>query len=131
VTVRRLWPRPASARIPLALAAASCRDRFDALHVQYVGAPYHGGALVMTFTIWPSCEPPERSARLQLPRLRLQVRANAQHAAVVITGTEHSKRDLVEAYGVDEPRLHVILSPPTLDGLPCVIPRPSRRSGGS
>ena len=41
VTVRRLWPRPALVRIPLALAAASRRDRLDALHVQYVGPPYH------------------------------------------------------------------------------------------
>ena len=48
VAIRRLWPRPALARIPLSLAASSWRDRLDALHVQYVGPPYHRGAPVVT-----------------------------------------------------------------------------------
>jgi hypothetical protein len=37
VAVRRVRPRTPLLRIPIALAAASLRDRLDVLHVQYVG----------------------------------------------------------------------------------------------
>ena len=108
VTVRRLWPRPALVRIPLALAAASRRDRLDALHVQYVGPPCHRGSLVVTIHDLAFLRIPRAFPRLQSLRLRLQVRANARRASVVITDSEHSKRDLVTAYGIDEGRIHVI-----------------------
>ena len=108
VTVRRLWPRAALARIPLALGAASCRDRVDALHVQYVGPPYHRGVSVVTIHDLAFLRIPRAFPRLQSLRLRLQVRANARRAAVVITDSEHSRRDLVDAYGLDGGRIHVI-----------------------
>ena len=108
VTVRRLWPRPALLRIPVSLAVVSCRDRLDALHVQYVGPPYHRGPLVVTIHDLAFLRIPRAFPRLQSLRLRWQVRANARRAAAVITGSEHSKRDLVEAYGVAESRVHVI-----------------------
>ena len=108
VTVRRLWPRQALVRIPLSLAAASVRDRLDALHVQYVGPPCHRGALVVTIHDLAFLRIPESFPRLQSIRLRRQVHANARRAAVVITGSEHSKRDIRDAYGVAERRLHVI-----------------------
>ena len=108
VEVRRLWPRPALARIPLSLAVASWRDGLDALHVQYVGPPSHRGALVVTIHDLAFLRIPESFPRLQSRRLRWQVRANARRAAVVITGSQHSKRDLAAAYGVDERRIHVI-----------------------
>jgi glycosyltransferase involved in cell wall biosynthesis len=106
--VRRLWPRPALARIPLALAAAAWRDRLDALHVQYVGPPCHRGALVVTVHDLAFLRIPRAFPRLQAVRLRWQVRANARRAAVVITGSEHSKRDIREAYGIAPDRIDVI-----------------------
>ena len=108
VTVRHLWPRPALARIPLSMAAASYRDRLDALHVQYVGPPLRRGALVVTIHDLAFLRIPECFPRRQALRLRFQVRANARRAAVVITDSEHSRRDLRDAYGISESRIRVI-----------------------
>lgn len=108
VTVRRLWPRHPIARIPLSLAAASYRDRLDVLHVQYVGPPFHRGALVVTihdlaFLRIPRSFPPWLSLRL-----RWQVPANARRAAAVITVSEYSKRDLHDAYGIPNDKIAAI-----------------------
>jgi glycosyltransferase involved in cell wall biosynthesis len=108
VTVRGLWPRLALARIPLSMAAASHRDRLDALHVQYVGPPYRRGSLVVTIHDLAFLRIPESFPRRQAWRLRWQVRANARRAAVVITGSEYSRRDLLDAYGIPENRIRVI-----------------------
>ena len=108
VAVRGLWPRTALARIPLSLAVASRRDRLDALHVQYVGPPYHRGALVVTIHDLAFLRIPEAFPRPQSVRLRWQVRANARRAAVVITDSEHSKRDIRYAYGIAEDRIDVV-----------------------
>ena len=108
VAVRGLWPRTALARIPLSLAVASQRDRLDALHVQYVGPPYHRGALVVTIHDLAFLRIPEAFPRPQSVRLRWQVRANARRAAVVITDSQHSKRDIRRAYGIAEEGIDVI-----------------------
>jgi len=108
VAVRRLWPRTALARIPLSLAAASYRDRLDALHVQYVGPPRHRGALVVTIHDLAFLRIPQSFPWGQALRLRWQVRANARRAAVVITGSEYSKQDIRDAYGTAESRIAVI-----------------------
>jgi glycosyltransferase involved in cell wall biosynthesis len=51
---------------------------------------------------------PESFPRLQSLRLRWQVRANARRAARVITGSEYSKRDLREVYGIPDERIAVV-----------------------
>jgi glycosyltransferase involved in cell wall biosynthesis len=108
VSIRRLWPRAALARIPLSMALASGRDRLSALHVQYVGPPYHRGALAVTIHDLAFLRIPESFPRAQALRLRWQVRANARRAAVVITGSEYSRRELRDAYGIAENRIRVI-----------------------
>ena len=120
VAVRALWPRPALARIPLSLAAASWRDRLDVLHVQYVGPPCHRGALVVTIHDLAFLRVPRAFPRVQSLRLRWQVRANARRAAVVITDSEHSKRDIRDAYGIAEDRIDVV----PLAADPAPTPRP-------
>lgn len=120
VAIRALWPRPALARIPLSLAAASWRDRLDVLHVQYVGPPWHRGALVVTIHDLAFLRVPQAFPRLQSIRLRWQVRANARRAAVVITDSEHSKRDIRHAYGIAEDRIDVV----PLAADPALTPRP-------
>jgi glycosyltransferase involved in cell wall biosynthesis len=108
VTVRALWPRAAPARVAFALAVASWRDRLDALHVQYVGPPRHRGALLVTIHDLAFLRVPGSFPRPLALRLRWQVRANARRAAVVITDSQHSKRDLRAAYGLPEDRIHAI-----------------------
>lgn len=108
VTVRRLRPRHPIARIPLALAVASYRDRLDVLHVQYVGPPCHHGALVVTIHDLAFLRVPQSFPPLQALRLRWQVPANARRAAAVITASEYSKRDLHDAYGIPERNIAVI-----------------------
>lgn len=106
--VRRLWPRAAIARIPLALAAASYRDRLDVLHVQYVGPPCHRGALVVTIHDLAFLRVPRSFPPWQSRRLRWQVPANARRAARIITVSEYSKRDLGDAYGIPYGKIAVI-----------------------
>jgi glycosyltransferase involved in cell wall biosynthesis len=120
VAVRALWPRAALARIPLSLAVASRRDRLDVLHVQYVGPPCHRGALVVTIHDLAFLRIPRASPRWQSIRLRWQVRANARRAAVVITDSEHSKRDIRDAYGIAADRIDVV----PLAAEPGPAPRP-------
>lgn len=108
VTVRRLWPRHPLARIPLALAAASYRDRLDVLHVQYVGPPRHRGRLVVTIHDLAFLRVPRSFPRLQALRLAWQVPFNARRAAAVITPSQYSRRDLQDAYGIPEGRIAVI-----------------------
>jgi glycosyltransferase involved in cell wall biosynthesis len=108
VTVRALWPRAAPARVAFALALASWRDRLDALHVQYVGPPRHRGALVVTVHDLAFLRIPASFPRPLALRLRWQVRANVRRAAVVITDTRYSMRDLHDVYGVPEDRIHAI-----------------------
>jgi glycosyltransferase involved in cell wall biosynthesis len=108
VTVRPLWPRRAMARIPLALALASHRDRLDALHVQYVGPPWHRGALVVTIHDLAFLRLPRSFPPLQALRLRWQVPVNARRAAAIITVSEHSRRDLHDAYGIAPDKVAVI-----------------------
>jgi glycosyltransferase involved in cell wall biosynthesis len=106
--VRRLWPRHPVGRIPLALAAATRRDRLDVLHVQYVGPPCHRGALVVTIHDLAFLRLPRSFPPLQSLRLRWQVRANARRAAAVVTASQHSKGDIRRAYGIPERRIAVI-----------------------
>jgi glycosyltransferase involved in cell wall biosynthesis len=107
VRVRRLWPRQALGRIPLALALASWRDRVDVLHVQYVGPPWHHGALVVTVHDLAFLRVPRSFPPRQALRLRWQVPANARRAARVITGSEYSRRDISAAYGIPLERIAV------------------------
>jgi glycosyltransferase involved in cell wall biosynthesis len=108
VTVRRLWPRHPLLRIPLSMAAASHRDRLDVLHVQYVGPPFHRGRLVVTIHDLAFLRVPRSFPPLQALRLRWQIPLNARRAAAVVTPSQHSRRDLRNAYGIPEDRIAVI-----------------------
>jgi glycosyltransferase involved in cell wall biosynthesis len=121
VTVRRLRPRAALARIPLALAAASWRDRLDVLHVQYVGPPWHRGALVVTVHDLAFLRIPATFPRALATRLRWQVRGNVRRAAVVITDSEHSRRDIRDAYAIAADRIAAI--PLATDPTPAPDPK--------
>jgi glycosyltransferase involved in cell wall biosynthesis len=108
VTVRRLRPHHPLVRIPLSLALASYRDRLDVLHVQYVGPPRHRGALVVTIHDLAFLRVPRTFPRLQALRLGWQVPINARRAAVVITASAYSKRDIQNAYGIPKSRIVTI-----------------------
>src|SRR2546422_2955391 len=108
VVVRRLWPRLAALRIPLALAIASYRDRLDVLHVQYIGPPWHRGARVVTLHDLAFLRVPCSYPAFQRWRLRWLVPVNARRAAAIIAGSECSKRDIQTIYGIPSERISVI-----------------------
>jgi glycosyltransferase involved in cell wall biosynthesis len=112
VGVRRLWPRYGVLRVPLALALASYRDRLDVLHVQYVGPPWHRGALVVTIHDLAFLRVPDSFAPLLRWRLRRQVPANARRAAGIITVSEYSKRDIAHTLGIAAERIAVVHDAP-------------------
>src|SRR5712692_6650253 len=112
VVVRPLWPRPALLRIPLALAAASYRERLDVLHVQYVAPPQHRGARVVTLHDLAFLHVPGSSPALERWRLRWLVPVNIRRAAGLIAVSEYARRDIVATYGIAPDRISVIHDAP-------------------
>ena len=112
LSVRRLRPRSAVLRIPVALAAASVRDRLDVLHVQYVGPRWHRGASVVTVHDLAFLRVPESFPPLQRWRLTWQTRANVARAAAVITGSQHAKREIECEYDPPPGRVTAIYDAP-------------------
>lgn len=108
VRVRGMGPGGAVARLLFAMPMASLRDRLDVLHVQYVGPPFHHGALVVTVHDVAFETHGETFPALLRTRLRWQVPREIRRAAVVTTISEASASDIVAAYGTAREHLRVI-----------------------
>ncbi len=105
--LRALWPRWAPLRIPLGLAGRSILDGLDLLHVQYGGPFWLRGRLVSTIhdvgfievsDTFPAFE------RLWMPAL---IRATARRAALVLTGSEFARDQVVGWAGLRRERVRV------------------------
>lgn len=108
VAVRPLAARNPLVRIPLLLSRATVRDRIDVLHVQYIAPPFHRGALVATIHDLGFLRVPETFSRFFVWRSKVLVRRTARHAAKVVTGSTHSRDDLVRTYGLNEDRVEIV-----------------------
>lgn len=122
--------RPASAllRIPFGLPWASLRGSFDLLHVTYNAPPLSPCPTVVTihdisFEHYPQFFSPRD--RLILKTL---VPLSARRAACILTGSQHTRQELMDRYGlpsqkiavtpyaVDE-RFQPVVEPPALDAV--------------
>ncbi len=108
VRIVRTGSRAAWWRIPVQLAAASVRDRLDILHVQYIAPPFHRGRLVATIHDLGFLRVPETFSEFFVRRSRVLVRRTARRADRIIVGSEFSRRDIVETYGLPEDRVAVL-----------------------
>jgi glycosyltransferase involved in cell wall biosynthesis len=108
VSVRRTLPHTPLVRIPLTLSAELRRRPVDVLHVQYTAPPFAPCPVVATIHDLSFEHLPETFKRRSRVQLRLTVRATARHAAHVIAPSEHTRRDLLETYGLDPARVTAI-----------------------
>ncbi|MBA3805559.1 MAG: glycosyltransferase family 4 protein [Acidobacteria bacterium] len=107
VSVRLTWPHTPLVRIPLTLSAELRRRPVDLLHVQYTAPPLAPCAVVATIHDLSFEHLPETFNRRSRAQLRLTVRRTARMASAVITPSEYSRRDLVEAYHLPPERVTV------------------------
>ena len=108
VVARRTLPHTPFVRIPFTLSAELRRRPVDLLHVQYTAPPLAPCPVVATIHDLSFEHLPETFKRRSWMQLRLTVRRTARRAAHVIAPSEHTRRDLVETYGLDPARVSVV-----------------------
>jgi len=108
-TVRQTLPHTPLVRIPLTLSAELRRRPVDVLHVQFTSPPFAPCPVVTTIHDLSFEHLPETFKRRSRAQLRLTVRRTARKAAVILTLSEFSRRDIIETYAVDPER--VIVTP--------------------
>jgi glycosyltransferase involved in cell wall biosynthesis len=106
--IRELAARNPAVRIPFLLPLATVRDRLDVLHVQFIAPPFHRGALVATIHDLGFLHVSKTFSRFFVWRSKILVKRTARKAARVITGSRHSRDDIVRTYGLDPGRVDIV-----------------------
>lgn len=108
VGVKLTLPHAPLVRVPFTLVAELRRRPVDLLHVQYTAPPFAPCPVVATIHDISFEHLPETFKRRSRAQLRLTVRRTARRAAHVITPSEYTRRDIINAYGLDPARVSVI-----------------------
>jgi len=108
VGVRLTLPHAPLVRVPVTLVAELRRRPVDLLHVQYTAPPFAPCPVVATIHDISFEHLPETFKRRSRAQLRLTVRRTARRAAHIITPSEYTRRDIINAYGLDPARVSVI-----------------------
>ena len=106
--VRSTLPHTPLIRIPLTLSAELRRNPVDVLHVQFTAPPFCPCPVVVSIHDLSFEHLPDTFHRRSRIQLRLTVRHSARRAAKILTLSEHTRRDIIETYGVDESRITAI-----------------------
>lgn len=104
---RRLRWRHPVLRLLFELASAGRRWEVDLVHVQYVRPPHCDVPCVTTVHDISYEHFPLLFTRKTRTRMRLTIPWSARHSAAVITGSQYSRRDLIDCYRLDPERVHV------------------------
>jgi glycosyltransferase involved in cell wall biosynthesis len=107
--VKQTLPHTPLVRIPLTLSAELRRNPVDVLHVQFTAPPFAPCPVVTTIHDLSFEHLPETFKLRSRTQLRLTVRRTARKAALILTLSEFSRRDIIETYAVDPER--VIVTP--------------------
>jgi glycosyltransferase involved in cell wall biosynthesis len=105
--VRQTLPHTPLVRIPLTLSAELRRHPVDVLHVQFTAPPFAPCPVVTTIHDLSFEHLPETFKRRSRAQLRLTVRRTARKAALILTLSAFSRRDIIETYAVDPDRVIV------------------------
>ncbi len=105
--LRRTLPHTPLVRIPLTLSAELRRHPVDVLHVQFTAPPFPPCPVVASIHDLSFEHLPETFKRRSRMQLRFTVRRTARKAAQVLTVSEHSRRDIIETYGIDPEKVSV------------------------
>ena len=112
--VRSTLPHTPLIRIPLTLSAELRKHPVDVLHVQFTAPPFCPCPVVVSIHDLSFEHLPRTFNRRSRTQLRLTVRHSARRAARILSLSEHTRRDIIETYGVEGERIQAIpLAAPT------------------
>ena len=106
--VRATLPHTPLIRIPLTLSAELRKNPVDVLHVQFTAPPFCPCPVVVSIHDLSFEHLPQTFNRRSRTQLRLTVRHSARRAARIISLSEHTRRDIVETYGIPAERVSAI-----------------------
>jgi glycosyltransferase involved in cell wall biosynthesis len=106
--VRSTLPHTPLIRIPLTLSAELRKNPVDVLHVQFTAPPFCPCPAVVSIHDLSFEHLPQTFNRRSRTQLRLTVRHSARRAARILSLSEHTRRDIVETYGINPQRVTAI-----------------------
>jgi glycosyltransferase involved in cell wall biosynthesis len=106
--VRSTLPHTPLIRIPLTLSAELRKNPVDVLHVQFTAPPFCPCPVVVSIHDLSFEHLPETFNRRSRTQLRLTVRHSARRAARILSLSEHTRRDIIETYGINPQRVTAI-----------------------
>lgn len=106
--VRTTLPHTPLIRIPLTLSAELRKHPVDVLHVQFTAPPFCPCPVVVSIHDLSFEHLPHTFHRRSRTQLRLTVRHSAKRAAKILTLSEHTRRDVIETYGIPPERITAI-----------------------
>ena len=106
-SLRRLHPAHPVVRIPATLPWRMRQDQLDVLHSQYIVPPFAKCKTVTTIHDLAYEHFPEFFPLFQKLWFKALMRSSAQRADHIITVSEHSKRDIVQTYGIPAEKITV------------------------
>lgn len=106
--VRSTLPHTPLIRIPLTLSAELRKHPVDVLHVQFTAPPFCPCPVVVSIHDLSFEHLPETFHRRSRMQLRLTVRHSARRAAKILTLSEHTRRDIIATYGIEQSRITAI-----------------------
>jgi glycosyltransferase involved in cell wall biosynthesis len=106
--VRSTLPHTPLIRIPLTLSAELRKHPVDVLHVQFTAPPFCPSPVVVSIHDLSFEHLPETFHRRSRIQLRLTVRSSARRAAQILTLSEHTRRDIIDTYGIEASRVTAI-----------------------
>jgi glycosyltransferase involved in cell wall biosynthesis len=106
--VRSTLPHTPLIRIPLTLSAELRKHPVDVLHVQFTAPPFCPCPLVVSIHDLSFEHLPHTFHRRSRMQLRLTVRHSARRAAKILTLSQHTRRDIIDTYGIEPSRITAI-----------------------
>jgi glycosyltransferase involved in cell wall biosynthesis len=106
--VRSTLPHTPLIRIPLTLSAELRKNPVDVLHVQFTAPPFCPCPVVVSIHDLSFEHLPQTFNRRSRTQLRLTVRHSARRAARILSLSEHTRRDIIESYGISPQRVTAI-----------------------
>lgn len=106
--VRATLPHTPLIRIPLTLSAELRKHPVNVLHVQFTAPPFCPCPVVVSIHDLSFEHLPQTFNRRSRTQLRLTVRHSARRAARILSLSEHTRRDIIETYGIPAERINAI-----------------------
>jgi glycosyltransferase involved in cell wall biosynthesis len=106
--VHRTLPHTPLIRIPLTLSAELRKHPVDVLHVQFTAPPFCPCPVIVSIHDLSFEHLPQTFNLRSRTQLRLTVRHSARRATKILTLSEHTRRDVIDTYGVDATKVTAI-----------------------